>query len=106
MLTAAVTAAEARPHHNGRTPWCGIYMRTQVGRDPGSAYNLAANWAHWGSAASGPAPGVIVVWPHHVGKIVGRAGDGQWLVNSGNDGNAVRTRPRSLRGVIALRSGY
>jgi hypothetical protein len=28
---------------------------------------------------------------------------GQWLVNSGNDGNAVRTRWRSLFGVIAFR---
>jgi hypothetical protein len=44
------------------------------------------------------------VWPHHVGKIVGRAG-GQWIVQSGNDGHAVRTRPRSIAGAIAFRWG-
>jgi len=98
------TVAEARPHHHGgRTPWCGIYMRTQVSSDPGPSYNVARNWAHWGQAAGGPGYGVVVVWPHHVGRIVGQE-NGQWLVNSGNDGNAVRTRVLSLRGAIAFRS--
>jgi hypothetical protein len=53
-----------------------------------------------------PAPGVIVVWPHHVGVI--RSGPdtaGDWLIESGNDGGAVRTRFRSLAGAIALRIG-
>lgn len=63
---------------------------------------VARNWAHEGINAGGPGIDVIVVWPHHVGKIVGRK-DGQWLVLSGNDGNAVRTRPRSMRGAIAFR---
>jgi hypothetical protein len=67
------------------------------------AFNLAANWAHYGRAAAAPGPGVIVVWPHHVGQIVAYAGNGQWLVQSGNDGHAVRTRPRSLAGAIAFR---
>ena len=65
------------------------------------SYNLARNWAHFGYATS-PHVGAIVVWPHHVGKIVGRDGD-RWLVLSGNDGHAVRTRPRSLAGAIAFR---
>jgi hypothetical protein len=43
------------------------------------------------------------VWPHHVGIITGQSPDGQWIVHSGNDGGAVRTRPRSLAGVIAFR---
>lgn len=88
----------ARPH-----AWCGWYMRQLEGvRDP--AYNLAANWAHWGYNAGGPGIGVIVVWSHHVGKIVGEQ-NGQWVIESGNDGHAVRTRPRSVAGAIAFRHG-
>jgi hypothetical protein len=78
-------------------------MRSQVGGDPGPNYNLARSWAHYGSNAGGPAIGTIVVWRHHVGKIVGR-NNGQWIVRSGNDGHAVRTRARSLAGVIAFRN--
>ncbi len=81
--------------------WCGWEMRQLVGSDPGPAYNLARNWAHWGH--SGPvAVGAIVVWPHHVGKIVGQE-NGQWVVESGNDGHALRIRPRSIAGAIAIR---
>lgn len=85
--------------------WCGWYARQLVGSDPGPAYNLARNWAHWGHAAS-PGPGVIVVWPHHVGMITGQAPNGLWIVHSGNDGGGqVRTRPRSVSGAIAFRAG-
>lgn len=66
-----------------------------------AAYNLARNWAHWGHATS-PAVGVVVVWPHHVGRIVG-GGPGHWIVESGNDGHAVRKRERSVNGAIAFR---
>ena len=45
---------------------------SQVGSDPGPEHNLARAWAHCGVNASGPTVGVIVVWRHHVGKIVGR----------------------------------
>jgi hypothetical protein len=83
--------------------WCGWEMRRLVGRDPGPAYNLARNWAHWGQGGA-PGVGAVVVWPHHVGKIVGRE-NGQWVVESGNDGHAVRTRPRSISGAIAIRWG-
>jgi hypothetical protein len=83
--------------------WCGWYMRSQVGADPGPQYNLARSWAHYGSNAGGPSVGTIVVWSHHVGKIVGQE-NGQWIVESGNDGHAVRTRPRSLAGAIAFRT--
>ena len=78
-------------------------MRGQVGSDPGPSYNLARSWAHYGSNAGGPRVGAIVVWSHHVGKIVGEE-NGQWIIQSGNDGHAVRTRPRSLSGVIAFRT--
>lgn len=80
-------------------------MRSQVGADPGPQYNLARAWAHYGVSAGGPSVGAIVVWSHHVGKIVGQE-NGQWIVESGNDGHAVRTRPRSLAGAIAFRRAY
>lgn len=78
-------------------------MRQEVGSDPGPDYNLARNWARWGSNAGGPRVGVIVVWAHHVGKIIGQAANGMWIVRSGNDGHAVRERPRSVAGAIAFR---
>jgi hypothetical protein len=96
--------AATASHVGGRpSRWCGWEMRQLVGSDPGTEYNLARNWARWGAA--GPAGvGAVVVWPHHVGKIVGQE-NGQWLIESGNDGHAVRTRARSLAGVIAVRWG-
>lgn len=81
--------------------WCGWWMRTQFGGGP--EYNVARNWAKRGTSAGGPAVGAVVVWPHHVGIIVGRAENGRWLVKSGNDSNAVRTRARGLGGAIAFR---
>jgi hypothetical protein len=83
--------------------WCGWEMRQLVGSDPGPAFNLARNWAHWGQ--SGPAGvGAVVVWSHHVGKIVGQQ-SGMWIVQSGNDDHAVRIRTRSIAGAIAIRWG-
>jgi len=74
--------------------------QTQVRSAPGAG----REWAREGVAASGPGAGIVVVWPHHVGEIRGGPNArGQWLVHSGNDGNAVRTRWRSLRGAIAFR---
>jgi hypothetical protein len=101
-------AYEQPPRYNdalGPRPaaWCGWEMRRLVSSDPGPAYNLARNWARWGHA--GPAGvGAVVVWPHHVGKIVGQLG-GMWVIESGNDGHRLRTRPRSITGVIAIRWG-
>lgn len=75
--------------------WCGWFMRTRHGGGP--EFNLAANWRKWGSPGE-PRIGAIVVWPHHVGEIVGKADNGQWIILSGNDGGAVRSRPRSIAG--------
>lgn len=91
-----------RPAGCGGIPWCGCYMRRVVGRDPGPAYNLARNWAHYGRPTYAHV-GAIVVWPHHVGRIVGRTHSGEFIVLSGNDGHAVRERARSLAGAIAFR---
>jgi hypothetical protein len=106
--TSAEFAYSSRSSYRGRdrgrpAAWCGWEMRRLVGSDPGPSYNLARNWAHWGR--SGPAGiGAVVVWAHHVGKIVGRE-NGQWVIESGNDGHALRTRPRSIAGAIAIRWG-
>lgn len=81
--------------------WCGWYMRKKLGvADP--KYNLARNWARWGQA-SPPQVGAVVVWRNHVGQIVGRNQQGQWLIESGNDGGKVKTRPWNLSKVIAYR---
>ena len=77
--------------------WCGWWMRTQRGGGP--HLNVAWNWSKWGRPSS-PQVGAVVVWRHHVGEIVGRAPNGQWLVRSGNDGGAVRTRARSVAGAV------
>jgi hypothetical protein len=104
-----------RRHHAARDPgvrhhrladprpraWCGWWMRQQLGmRD--TALNLARNWQHVGRPSS-PAPGVIVVWRHHVGRIVAVTGRGKAIVESGNDGGAVRRRERSISNAIAFR---
>lgn len=97
LVATAAQARDGRPH-----AWCGWYARGLVDRDPGPAFNLARNWAHWGHAAS-PGPGVMVVWRHHVGRITGRDASGNWIIKSGNDGGHVRERPRSIAGAIAFR---
>jgi hypothetical protein len=123
-------SAQARPHHQhsrvahhdagsrayayapqeghygyGARPaaWCGWEMRHLVSGDPGPEYNLARNWARWGHAGP-PGVGAVVVWSHHVGKIVGKEGRA-WVIQSGNDDHAIRTRPRSIGGAIAIRWG-
>lgn len=80
--------------------WCGWYMRQLFGGGP--ELNLAANWAKVGRAVVAEI-GAIVVWPHHVGLIVGKADNGQFIVKSGNDGHAIRERARSIAGAIAFR---
>lgn len=97
-----VAAARARG-----LPWCGAEMADEFGiyGTQGRELWVARNWAHVGIPTS-PHVGAVVVWPHHVGRIVGQE-NGQWIVRSGNDGGAVRSRPRSLNGVIAIRDvGY
>lgn len=81
--------------------WCGWEMRQELGVAD-RAYNLARNWAHWGSNAGGPHVGVVVVWAHHVGRIVGQQ-NGEWIVHSGNYRNRIADVPMRLNGVIAFR---
>lgn len=80
--------------------WCGFWLRHHLGIGDASL-NLARNWARVGSPAT-PDTANVVVWGHHVGKLIKREGN-QILVLSGNDGHAVRQRWRSASGVIAWR---
>jgi hypothetical protein len=82
--------------------WCGWWMGKQLGLLDRSLW-LARNWARVGTNAGGPAVGAVVVWPHHVGIITGKSTGGRWVVKSGNDGHAVRERPRRLDRAIAFR---
>lgn len=91
----------AKPHH---TPWCGLWMQRHTGiHGPGNLAR-AIEWRHVGREAYGPGPGVIGVMPHHVFQVVAVLEHGLVLAISGNDGNAVRTRPRSTAGVVAWRA--
>jgi hypothetical protein len=99
IRVAAATIGNGRP-----AAWCGWWLGHHLGM-PRRDLWLARNWAHVGSNAGGPRVGAIVVWSHHVGIITGRAGS-EWVVKSGNDGHAVRERPRSIAGAIAFRTLY
>lgn len=81
--------------------WCGWQMRQWKGVAD-RRFNLARNWARWGSATT-PRPGAVVVWRSHVGELVSHVRGNIWVVRSGNDSRAVRTRPRSIAGAIAFR---
>lgn len=96
--------ARARVAHGRGRPaaWCGWWLGRQLGIGDRKLW-LARNWASVGHNAGGPRVGAVVVWRHHVGIITGRAG-GKWIVKSGNDGHAVRERPRSISGAIAFRA--
>jgi hypothetical protein len=88
--------------HSGRpAAWCGWWLGQHLGMSNRNLW-LARNWASVGTSAGQPDVGVVVVWRHHVGIITGRAGN-KWVVKSGNDGHAVRERPRSISGAIAFR---
>lgn len=92
---------DPRPH-----AWCMWWLRRHLGISkeafPKWGWNIAANGRYIGTAASGPAAGVVVVWRHHVGIITGGS-PGHWIVLSGNDNHAVRERERPLSGVISYR---
>lgn len=114
-----ISAAQAHSHHHHRhhvidangndarpAEWCGWFMRA-VEHVKDEAYNSSLKWLHYGTPASGPAVGEIVVWNHgrgkgHVGKIVGRTEQG-WIVLSGNDGHRVRRRVRNVNNAAGFR---
>ncbi|CEG07003.1 hypothetical protein BN961_00384 [Afipia felis] len=98
-LICVTSTAEARQPR----AWCDWWLARQKGiRD--ARLNLARNWAHLYGSPSRPQPGAVVVWRHHVGELVSHVSGNVWIVRSGNDGNAVRERPRSIAGAIAFRA--
>jgi uncharacterized protein (TIGR02594 family) len=86
-------------------PWCAIFANMILERTGfrGTGSAAARSFAQYGRPASGPAPGVIAVWPHHVGFVVGSAGPGRIRVVSGNHYNRVDESIYPTRGVIAFR---
>jgi hypothetical protein len=104
LLVAVLCVAAIATTAEAKGQWCGSYARTHlVGQDPGTKYNLACNWRGYGSPSYAH-EGAIVVWcsghHHHVGKITGPCNGSVCVVTSGNDGNAVRTRARSVAGAV------
>lgn len=98
---ATLDVSFGRPADCYGIPWCGCEMRHLMGELRDKSLNRARNWAHWGKETFAHI-GAVVVWPHHVGKIVGGS-PGHWIILSGNDGHRVRARERSIGGVIAIR---
>lgn len=96
-----ITHQNTTRHDPRPRAWCGWQMRRWMGV-ANRAGNLARWWAGYGSRSHGPAVGALVVWHHHVGIITGKTAQG-WVVKSGNDGNAVRERVRSVSNAIAFR---
>jgi hypothetical protein len=112
LLGTLATTADARTHRHYHQvgsqdarprAWCGWWMRQQLGVAD-RRFNLARSWASYGRPSAGPCVGCLVVWRHHVGRITGHDGR-NWIVTSGNDGHAVRTRARSVAGAVFRQPG-
>jgi hypothetical protein len=101
VARAGTVILGGRPAGCPARSWCGCWLASHLGMRDRSLW-LARNWAHVGSS-SGPRPGAIVVWRHHVGKITAVNGH-RIRVLSGNDGRRVRERWRTTAGVIAYRT--
>jgi uncharacterized protein (TIGR02594 family) len=88
-----------------RRPWCAIFANMVLARTGyrGTGSAAARSFARYGAPASGPAPGVIAVWPHHVGFVVGSIGPGRIRVVSGNHNHRVEESTYATRGVMAFR---
>lgn len=95
-------AAHRSHKRYGGTPWCGIYLSNAVFGHLVPGLAAVVNWLKVGTPVSHPQRDAIVIWHSrghsHVGRIVGPCHGSQCLVNSGNDGNRVRTRMRSVAG--------
>jgi uncharacterized protein (TIGR02594 family) len=85
--------------------WCAIFANMVLARAGfrGTDSAAAISFARYGRPASGPAPGVIAVWPHHVGFVVGSAEPGRIRVVSGNHNRLVEESTYSTRSVMAFR---
>lgn len=106
----SASTAQARPA-GCPYAWCGCWLAQHLGISGATARTLwlARNWAVVFPRTS-PAPGMVAVFARgkrggHVGKIVAVHPHSITMI-SGNDGKAIRTRERSLRGLIAVVNPY
>jgi uncharacterized protein (TIGR02594 family) len=85
--------------------WCAIFANMILARTGyrGSGSAAARSFAQYGRPASGPAPGVIAVWPHHVGFVVRAEDPSHIRVISGNHNHRVDESTYSTRSVMAFR---
>jgi uncharacterized protein (TIGR02594 family) len=85
--------------------WCAEFANLVLKRTGhrGSGSALARSFAGYGRPAPGPVPGAIVVFPHHVGFVIGSDGHGRIRVVSGNHGHRVGEGSYSTRRAIAYR---
>ena len=108
------TAARVLPvaeHYRGTNPtgqkraWCAVFANMVLKRTGyhGTGSAAAVSFARYGRPAAGPAPGVIAVWPHHVGFVVGSNGPGRIRVVSGNHNHRVEESTYATRGVMTFR---
>ena len=106
--TALIGAMERyeRTNPTGRNHnWCAAYLG-MVLRGlglPTSGSDMAVSYAHYGHPAS-PAPGVIAVFPHHVGVIVKVIGNDKVELISGNHSHRVGVGVYSMHKAVAWRS--
>lgn len=105
-FTLLATSAEASRREPGQprgcpSKWCGCYLAHYFGMPHRKDLWRARNWAKVGRSSRARV-GAIVVWRNHVGVIVGKSAKG-WVIKSGNDGNRVRTRVRTVHNAIAFR---
>jgi hypothetical protein len=84
-----------RPAECRGIPWCGCWLRLRLGIAD-TSLNKASLWARLGTPANACRPGLIAVWPHHVGEITECLAGGMIRLISGNDSDAVRDRVRPL----------
>jgi len=98
-------------HYRGTNPtgqrraWCAVFANMVLKRTGyhGTGSAAAVSFARYGHPAAGPAPGVIAVWPHHVGFVVGSVGPGRIRVVSGNHNHRVEESTYPTRSVMAFR---
>lgn len=101
-LLSEVEARERGQPAGCPSAWCGCYLAHQLGMAHRKDLWSARAWVRVGRPTR-PRIGAVVVWRHHVGVIVGKKREG-WVIKSGNDGNRVRIRVRSIRAAIAFRA--
>ena len=74
-----------------RGQWCGAFLglvAKRAGHAVPAGYLKASEWIHAGRRLSGPRPGAVAVWSHHVGIVEAITARGPLLI-SGNFGRRV-----------------